>query len=864
MYVLLDMHGAPGCQSDQFHTGKKDFNQLFENPGQENVYRTQTVALWEEIANHYKDHPGIMGYDLLNEPTGVDELALPKEVLWDFYDVLYTAIRNIDPNHLIVMEGTWEWDSLPEPDSENWQNVIYQFHFYHWGHDFDLSAHEQYIDNAVAQANLYQNTHNYQVPVMIGEFHGFGLRSIWEYYLENFNDMGWSWTLWSYKVKDHNSAWGLYNHDHYNDSLPNFNNDSYEVLSEKLSKFDTLTTFEPNVALIDMIIPYINEPYDNDLLTYYSFNQDCGNIIPDESHFGYHGNIMGTPVFVEEGIKGGAYDYAKYDYILAQDNPLAGGDNFTISLWFKTPDPTQNYKIASGAYWYGGNNASGWIIGTHYPEAWGDNQIGGFRGEPEWTRTHTFVPGEWNNLVVTYDGDNVKEYINGEVACSVLGTGVSIGIGRPLEVGSWSQYSGMNYVGLIDEFQIFNRAISLKEVQELGGFQTQEPVEKLLVYYSFDQDEQNTIQDQSGCDNNGQIIGTPTFTPQGIIGGAYDFKHADYILAQDNPLEGAEKFSVSLWFKTPDPTQNYKIASGAYWYGGNNASGWIIGTHYPEAWGDNQVGGFRGEPGWTRSHTFLPGQWNHLVVSYDGLRVKEYINGQVSCDVLGTGVSIGTGRTMEVGAWSQYSGMNYAGLIDEFRVYNYALDEEDILTLYENAQGGGEGGNEDEGGINNPPHAMIYGNTIYELESEEGSLIELSGSYSYDSDEGDQIETWEWTGPFGTIEGETLNVVLPVGNHEIGLKVYDGELHSEIETIMITVEDTTPPEITIYSPENKTYAFNRLNRTLTINYEGKDFAGIMEERVTLNGNSINNGETISLRSLLRNKKNILIVSMKDN
>lgn len=220
IYVLLDLHGAPGSQSKEFHTGRKDFNKLFEDSPQGAEYRNRTVELWEVMATHYKDNPTVMGYDLLNEPTGPiadTENHQPAELekLWNLYDRLYEGVRAIDPDHIIVMEGVWDWDTLPKPSEKGWENIVYQFHYYCWDkleedHNYDLQsyiqAHKDFIDGKITMAAEYRNTHQYQVPVMVGEFNAFDARENWDYYLAKFNEQNWSWSLWSYKVSWPNST----------------------------------------------------------------------------------------------------------------------------------------------------------------------------------------------------------------------------------------------------------------------------------------------------------------------------------------------------------------------------------------------------------------------------------------------------------------------------------------------------------------------------------------------------------------------------------------------------------------------------------------------------------------------------------
>ena len=262
IYTLLDLHGAPGSQSNTDHTGRANFNKLFEDSPAGEAFRDQTVRVWKEIAIHYQNHLAIAGYDLLNEPIG----APNPEILWHLYHRLYQAIRSQDPYHIIVMEGIWDWDTLPIPAKQGWENVVYQFHFYNWNHDNDLQAHKDFVDDKIAQGTLKQA--QYQVPVMIGEFNGFALPETWEYYLEKFNNQRWSWMIWNYKAHDPNSNWGLYNHTGYDELLPKFRavqadgstGDSFDDLARKLAKYDTLGHYSPNHALIEVVQRFTGVP----------------------------------------------------------------------------------------------------------------------------------------------------------------------------------------------------------------------------------------------------------------------------------------------------------------------------------------------------------------------------------------------------------------------------------------------------------------------------------------------------------------------------------------------------------------------------------------------------------------------------
>jgi Concanavalin A-like lectin/glucanases superfamily len=203
----------------------------------------------------------------------------------------------------------------------------------------------------------------------------------------------------------------------------------------------------------------------------------------------------------------------------------------------------------------------------------------------------------------------------------------------------------------------------------------------LAAHYDFSDFDPATgcVKDKSGNGFNLSTVGKPATAVQGISGKAAQL-NGGYFQAKGNPLADADHFTISVWFKTAEPMNNYKLVSAAVWSGGNNASGWNVGTHYCEFWADYEEGSLRGEPGWERSAEFRKGEWNHLVVSYDGAHVREYINGKPSAKILGTGRRVGDGVPMVVGAWM--GSFQFHGELDELRIYRRSLKKKEIQSLY--------------------------------------------------------------------------------------------------------------------------------------------------------------------------------------
>lgn len=181
LYVILDMHATPGAQNALNISDSDGTARLWTEPV---PYQDQTVKVWTEIARRYADETLIIGYDLINEP--VLPLGISSAVLRAFYVRLTQAIRAIDPNHILFIEGNWfatNFTSLTPPFDNN---MVYAFHKYWTGTGQNTI---QYLLNI-------RNQHN--VPLWLGES---GENSNTWYFevtrlMEQFG-IGWNW--WTHK-----------------------------------------------------------------------------------------------------------------------------------------------------------------------------------------------------------------------------------------------------------------------------------------------------------------------------------------------------------------------------------------------------------------------------------------------------------------------------------------------------------------------------------------------------------------------------------------------------------------------------------------------------------------------------------------
>jgi endoglucanase len=207
IYTILDLHAAAGYQNQDWHSDNPSQQAFF---WQHKQFQDRAIWLWKIIAERYKDNPWVAGYNPLNEPSDPS-----GEQLDAFYRQVVTAIRRIDPEHMIFLEGnrySRDFSAFGPP----LPNVVYTLHNYAVpgfidGGDYPGTSRGKYFDKAVLQDELIQTCQymlENQTPIWVGEFGPVytgklekdAMRyQILEDQLALYKKLDASWCLWTYK-----------------------------------------------------------------------------------------------------------------------------------------------------------------------------------------------------------------------------------------------------------------------------------------------------------------------------------------------------------------------------------------------------------------------------------------------------------------------------------------------------------------------------------------------------------------------------------------------------------------------------------------------------------------------------------------
>ena len=195
LYLILDMHDAPGGQTGDNIDDSYGYPWLFESETSQQLY----CDIWRKIAERYKNEPVILGYELFNEPIApyfpnMEELNGKLE---DIYKKGVAAIREVDTNHIILLGGAqWNGNFKPFTDSKFDDKIMYTCHRY--GGDPTKEAIQSIID--------FRDKVN--LPMYMGEI-GHNTDEWQAAFCQTMRDNNIGYTFWPYKKMDGSSFVGI-------------------------------------------------------------------------------------------------------------------------------------------------------------------------------------------------------------------------------------------------------------------------------------------------------------------------------------------------------------------------------------------------------------------------------------------------------------------------------------------------------------------------------------------------------------------------------------------------------------------------------------------------------------------------------
>lgn len=299
--------------------------------------------------------------------------------------------------------------------------------------------------------------------------------------------------------------------------------------------------------------------------------------------------------------------------------------------------------------------------------------------------------GAWSHVACTYDKTNIKIYVNGIGVGSSAQTAVIDDTANALKYGlddsTDTPYSA--FKGTIDELTFYNYARSAKQIQE--DMNLHSPVsasgKNTVAYYKFDEGSgsiahNSSLQGEALEAQLGTGSSAPTWSNNGEFGKALSFDGSNDYVSMPNQFSFSN-FTTSFWMKV---TSVPNSANDQYIL--HIGSGTDTSNYRPLIGIDNSSNnlfdlGVWGNTNFTTDIKYNINTWYHIVVSHnEGASTKIYVNGSFTASSSTVTFTDASNDYLTLGNLRGYNQSFFNGLIDEVKIYNHVLTDDEVRTEY--------------------------------------------------------------------------------------------------------------------------------------------------------------------------------------
>jgi hypothetical protein len=394
-------------------------------------------------------------------------------------------------------------------------------------------------------------------------------------------------------------------------------------------------------------------------------------------------DIVGTNNGSLQG--GAAYSAGK----VGQAFRLDGG----VNSWIETSGDFGNFgsNPFTIAFWmYSNNNGTGgtYIMGKSQPDigaGWDirlrDSSlllvgVNEWPSDYNWQSDASLTPNAWHHVAISATETGVTVYIDGINKGTTPRSSIS-STGNPFRIGYTTAFGGVPFNGLLDEVEIFNRALTAGEVAAIYSASSEgmcrpctAPPSGLVSWWGGN----GNALDLSGA-NNGMLAGNAVYGA-GMVGQAFALGGSGYVSIPDAPsLRFNTAMTAEAWFLMDNETATYGVIVG------KGDESWRLQRNHV----DNNTLLFGTNPGFdnlTGTRNVNDGKWHHAAAVFDGATKYLYVDGVLDASKPWANVIDQTTDPVWIGSNSDYPGRLWKGSIDEVAVYNRALSGNEIAAIY--------------------------------------------------------------------------------------------------------------------------------------------------------------------------------------
>lgn len=411
-----------------------------------------------------------------------------------------------------------------------------------------------------------------------------------------------------------------------------------------------------------------------ELLGRYAFDEAEGDVVKDYSFGSNHGIAYGCQR--APGVAGNALLFrSASDWVAIPHHPSFNGNRFfSVQIWIKPESLTQ-----AGKFQYLAGLGSAWFLRL---DSEGKVTLGiNLSGLKEIRSDSAVRIGEWNHVAASYDGKEVRLFVNGKQAgASAQTSTLLMPRERPIVLGTCPWAIGLDgFVGAIDEFRLYSRPLPPAEVEMLyaenapgkhtdqvrEGQQATDPA----VVIDLSNGPEGLSSSQS-IGNRKPIELVETDWGQDSDGGFLSLLGPTSSLTSPKPnwLRKPTTFTVSFWVNLKE-AKGHLLGIGGSLFVRNGYTGTLnFGLSMDGTWRELFA-----------TNPLTLDQWHHIVCVYDGIYMRIFIDGKPDNLTMQAGSFTFEGQPLTLGAsaWAAKEGSARAAFRD-VRVYNDALTIDQI------------------------------------------------------------------------------------------------------------------------------------------------------------------------------------------
>jgi hypothetical protein len=398
------------------------------------------------------------------------------------------------------------------------------------------------------------------------------------------------------------------------------------------------------------------------------------------------------------GIVRDAFRFSGTEYVEIPDvAPLDFSNAFTIELWV-SPTAAGNadgttFFLAKGNVTFSNTQSYGILFDSNRQAL---IRLGNGSGIDQLASASALPLNSYSHVAVSYDGNEMRVYVNG-----ALENSKTTSIGTLLNTSEGLVTGGADFQGgkvpaqaTIDEVSIYDRALAPQEIAAIYAASSAgkcvscaSPPSGIVSWWRAESNAADSV-----STNNGTFSGETGFAP-GEVGMAFSFDGTNDEVVPSTAEFAAvsNSFTMEMWVL---PTEGRgSVPENADTQGGINTGQRyaVFPSHGDIEFGSGQAGagisiGTNGVAVFEHAAFYIPAMlvydapildWTHIAVVYTSNRPSLYINGQLAHTGLQSARSVHPGSEMGGGVYG-----HFAGLMDEYTIYNRALNLSEIARIY--------------------------------------------------------------------------------------------------------------------------------------------------------------------------------------